>query len=174
MDEHSKFFEHCDVGALNAATRAVTGIEVRDPTADKRILDFCFSIPPDQFLAGGRSRSLIRRAMKDRLPDSVRLENRRGLQSADWYLPVREAIPAMRSELALIEQSPAAREVLDLPRIHSLLETFPASGYEQPRVRITWHSALTYAISMGYFLRSHESAVQPPARYAEPIATPVQ
>lgn len=174
MQEHSKFFEHCDVGSLNAATRAVTGIEVRDPTADKRILDFCFSIPPDQFLAEGRSRSLIRRAMKGRLPDSVRLETRRGLQSADWYLPVRDAIPSMRNELALIEQSPAAREVLDLPRIHTLLDTFPSSGYEQPHVRMNWHSALTYAISMGYFLRTHDPALQPPATSAEAIATPVQ
>ena len=174
MDEHSKFFEHIDIGGLNAATLAVTGIEVRDPTADKRILDFCFSIPPDQFLAEGRSRSLIRRAMKGRLPDSVRLETKRGLQSADWYLPVREALPAMRDELALIEESPAAREVLDLPRIHTLLDTFPASGYEQPRVRVAWHSALTYAISMGYFLRSHEAAAQPPATPAEPVAAPVQ
>ena len=174
VEEHSKFFEHCDAGSLNAATRAVTGIEVRDPTADKRILDFCFSIPPDQFLAGGRSRSLIRRAMKGRLPDSVRLETRRGLQSADWYLPVRDALPAMRAELELIEQSPAAREVLDLPRIQRVLDTFPATGYEQPRVRVTWHSALTYAISMGYFLRTHDPAIQPPATSAEAIAAPVQ
>jgi asparagine synthase (glutamine-hydrolysing) len=174
IEEHSKFFEHCDMGALNAASRAITGIEVRDPTADKRIFDFCFSVPPDQFLAGGRSRSLIRHAMKGRLPDSVRLETRRGLQSADWYLPVREALPAMRAELALIEQSPAAREVLDLPRIHSLLDTFPTSGYEQPRVRINWHSALTYAISMGYFLRSHDPALQPAATPAEAIGAPVQ
>ncbi len=171
--EHNKFFEYCDVGSLNAA-RAATGIEVRDPTADKRIYDFCFSIPPDQFLAGGRSRSLIRRAMKGRLPDSVRLETRRGLQSADWYLPVREALPAIRAELELIEQSPAAREVLDLPRIHNVLDTFPASGYEQHRVRVTWHSALTYAISMGYFLRSHDPALQPAATLAEATAAPVQ
>ncbi len=166
MEEHSRFFEHVDAGALNAATRAVTGIEVRDPTADKRILDFCFSIPPEQYLAEGRSRSLIRRAMKGRLPDSVRLETRRGLQSADWYLPVREALPAMRAELAMIAQSPAAREVLDLPRIHALIDTFPTSGFEKAEVRIQWHSALTYAISMGYFLRSHDSAVHPPARSA--------
>jgi len=174
MDEHNKFFEHCDAGSLNAATLAVTGIEVRDPTADKRILDFCFSIPPEQYLAEGLSRSLIRRAMKGRLPDSVRLETRRGLQSADWYLPVGEALPAMRAELAMIAQSPAAREVLDLPRIHTLIDTFPTSGFENAEVRIQWHSALTYAISMGYFLRSHDSAVQPPARSAEPVAAPVQ
>ena len=176
IEEHSKFFEHCDMGALNAASRAITGIEVRDPTADKRIFDFCFlrpalrpSVPSRRLLP-----LTIRHAMKGRLPDSVRLETRRGLQSADWYLPVREALPAMRAELALIEQSPAAREVLDLPRIHSLLDTFPTSGYEQPRVRINWHSALTYAMSMGYFLRSHDPALQPPATPAEAIAAPVQ
>lgn len=159
--EHSQLFEYCDWGTLNAVVPAVSRIEVRDPTADKRIFDFCFSIPPEQYLAEGHSRSLARRAMKGRLPDSIRLRYSRGLQSADWYLPIGEALPGLRHELNLIEQSPAARQALDLPRARTLLDTFPQSGYEDLKVRMLWHSALTYAISMGYFLRSHDPACLP-------------
>ena len=65
--EHSRSFGFADFGVGNAATEAVTGVEVRDPTADKRVYDFCFSIPPEQYVAGGHSRSLVRRAMKGRL-----------------------------------------------------------------------------------------------------------
>jgi asparagine synthase (glutamine-hydrolysing) len=159
MKEHSRFFDFCDLGSANAVTSAVNQVEVRDPTADKRIFDFCFSIPPEQYLVGGQSRSLARRAMKGRLPESILQQSARGLQSADWYLPVTEALPSLRAELALIEQSPAAREALDLPRMHALLDTFPESGFEQNQVRLVWHLALTYAISLGYFLRSHEAAL---------------
>lgn len=161
MLEHSALFEDCDMGAANAAVTAVTGIEIRDPTQDKRILEFCFSIPFEQFLAEGLPRSLARRALKGRVPDSVRLEPARGLQSADWYLPFRESLPALRAELALIEQSPAARQLLDLPRIRTLLDTFPESGYERPAVRMLWHGALIYAIAMGYFLRTHDPEIVP-------------
>jgi hypothetical protein len=61
--------------------------------------------------------------------------------------------------MALIEQSPAARHTLDLPRLQNLLDTWPESGYETSEVAHVWHLALTRAISVGYFLRSHEPAL---------------
>lgn len=157
--ERSRLFEFADFGPANAATQAVTQIEVRDPTADKRVFDFCFSIPHEQYIAGGHSRSLVRRAMKGRLPDSTLQRYKVGLQAADWYLTVGEALPAMRNEAALMEQSPAARHTLDLPRLHKLLDTWPASGYEKNEVSYVWDLALSRAIGMGHFLRTYDPAV---------------
>jgi asparagine synthase (glutamine-hydrolysing) len=180
ISEHSRFFEFCDLGATNAMTLAANQVEIRDPTADKRIFEFSFSIPPEQFLAGGQSRSLARRAMKGRLPEAILQQTTRGLQSADWYLPMTEALPALRNELALIAQSPIARKTLDLPRMQQLLDTFPKANFEQPEVRMVWHLALTYAISLGYFLRSHEAALTasqipgPSAIAATPVSAPLK
>jgi asparagine synthase (glutamine-hydrolysing) len=157
--QHAKFFERFDFGPMHAATQALTQIEVRDPAGDKRIYDFCFSIPPEQYVAGGHSRSLARRAMKGRLPESTRLRYARGHQGADWYLTMSEAMPSLRSEVALIERSPAAQRTLDLPRMNDLLDTWPQSGYETTQVINTWHNSLIRGISMGYFLRSHDSIV---------------
>jgi asparagine synthase (glutamine-hydrolysing) len=156
--EHSRLFEFSDPGSTNAMAAAVNQVEVRDPTADKRIFEFAFSIPPEQFLVGGQSRSLVRRAMKGRLPEAILQQTTRGLQSADWYLPMTDALPSLRNELALIGQSPTARKTLDLPRMQQLLDTFPKANFERDEVRMVWHFSLTYAISLGYFLRSHESA----------------
>ena len=81
------YYQYIDFGPIHLAAQAITGVEVRDPTADKRISEFCFSIPPEQYLVGGHSRSLARRAMRDRLPRPTLQRYTRGLQGADWYLP---------------------------------------------------------------------------------------
>jgi asparagine synthase (glutamine-hydrolysing) len=156
--QHARFFERFDFGPMHAATQALAQIEVRDPAADKRIYDFCFSIPPEQYFVDGHSRSLVRRAMKGRLPESTRLRYARGHQGADWYLSMSEALPSLRREVALFQQSPVARHTLDLPRMHDLLDTWPQSGYEKTQVSELWHNALIRGISMGYFLRSHDSS----------------
>lgn len=61
------------------------GIMKRDPTKDKRVIEFCLSLPCDQFVRNGEERRLIRRSMKGILPDKIRLNYlTRGLQYADW------------------------------------------------------------------------------------------
>jgi len=156
--ERMQHWELSDGGPYNAAAQAVSGIETRDPCADKRVYEFCFAIPPEQYVVGGHSRSLVRRAMKGRLPESTLNRYIRGDQGADWDLPMREALPSLREEVSIEQQSPAARKILDLPRMQNLLETFPDSGYEANAVSLVWNFALTRGISAGYFLRSNESA----------------
>lgn len=57
----------------------------RDPTKDKRVIEFCFSIPDEQYVSDGVERVILRRAMNGILPDMVRLNyNRKGVQAADW------------------------------------------------------------------------------------------
>jgi asparagine synthase (glutamine-hydrolysing) len=45
------------------------GIETRDPTADRRVVEYCFSIPGSQYLRNGVTRWLIggRRATSDQV-----------------------------------------------------------------------------------------------------------
>jgi asparagine synthase (glutamine-hydrolysing) len=160
--ERMQNWELADGGPYHAAAQALSGVETRDPCADKRVYEFCFAIPPEQYVVGGHSRSLVRRAMKGRLPESTLNRYIRGDQGADWYLPMREALPSLQDEVSLDEQSPIARQTLDLPRMQTLLETFPDSGYEKNAVSLVWNHALTRGISMGYFLRSNESALCTP------------
>ena len=109
------------VGDWHAAEKAVTGVEVRDPTADIDVVSYCFGVPPEQYLAEGIDRSLIRRAMWGLLPDEVLTNRLSGLQAADWY----EKLDGERGELAReieeLEQSPLARRMIDLPRLERAL-----------------------------------------------------
>ncbi|WP_103029000.1 lasso peptide isopeptide bond-forming cyclase [Salinibacter altiplanensis] len=51
---------------------AATGIEARHPFMDKRLIEFCLGLPPQQSLSNGWSRVIMRRAMKGVVPDSIR------------------------------------------------------------------------------------------------------
>jgi asparagine synthase (glutamine-hydrolysing) len=85
------------------------GIWERDPTNDLRVIQFCLSVPEEQFVQFGQDRSLIRRSMKNFLPEKIRLNQKtRGLQGADgikrmlpsWNVFVEEVQQLCKDELA--------------------------------------------------------------------------
>lgn len=58
---------------------------MRDPTNDVRVINYCMSLPLEQFINNGMDRALIRNATKGYLPDKVRLnQTKYGIQAADW------------------------------------------------------------------------------------------
>ena len=157
VDEYRrKTFDYFDPGPTNAAVSLNWDVERRDPTQDKRIFEFCYSIPIEQYLAGGQTRSLVRRAMRGRVPQSTLDCRDRGLQAADWYLTMGARRQEMLDELALIRLSPMANRLLDLDRLQYLLENWPTSGFETQEVIYSWHLALSRGISAGHFIRQYE------------------
>ncbi len=150
-----RFFDIGDDGLVNAAVRDRFGIDLRDPTNDKRLWEFSYAIPPEQHVAGHHFRSLIRRAMRDRLPRATLLRYKRGMQSADWPHTLTSARPALFAELERIEASPLAQSALDLPRLRHLLTDWPTTGFDAPDIIASRHFALTRGIAAGYFLRTH-------------------
>ena len=60
--------------AFEEAAQACGGLELelRYPFYDVRLVEFCLSLPSEQKLSGGWPRIILRRAMKEVLPDKVR------------------------------------------------------------------------------------------------------
>jgi asparagine synthase (glutamine-hydrolysing) len=129
------------------------GVDVRDPTADRRLLDFCLGLPTDQFMQDGVTRSLAKRALADRLPSELLAAPRRGLQAADWHEGLASDLPRLSEEIAGIEACPAAAEVLDLARMRRLVEAWPDAGWDRWEVSEAYRTALLGAISAGHFIR---------------------
>lgn len=48
------------------------------PLSDPRIINFALQLPAEEFSKGGMDRSIMRRAVKDYLPDELRLRNTKG------------------------------------------------------------------------------------------------
>jgi asparagine synthase (glutamine-hydrolysing) len=102
---------------------AAHGLEARDPTLDKRVMEFCWSIPRNQFRRDEQDRLLIRRAMAGHLPNEVRWNKRRGIQGADTGQRVVDHRDEIDSTLARLDRSELARHYLDLPRMRSVFDS---------------------------------------------------
>lgn len=56
---------------LRSYVGSSSSVEVRFPFYDKRLVEFCLSLPPNQKLRNGWSRLILRRSMKGILPPSI-------------------------------------------------------------------------------------------------------
>jgi asparagine synthase (glutamine-hydrolysing) len=142
-----------DFGVYNKGTLAGWGIDLRDPTADKRVIELALRIPEHQFILRGETRSLARRAFADRLPASVASERRRGLQAADWRLGVTSAYSAISEELEALERNPQAREIIDLERLNKAHADWPGANLQDDNATLLYRYAMLRAVAAGHFLR---------------------
>jgi len=149
-------FQQNQYGDYNAATGAGWGIEARDPTADKRVFEFCAAVPPEQFVAGGQGRSLARRAMRGRLPEATLARTEKGTQSADWYESLSRIRGELAAEIALEQESPGARRLIDLERLRKALEEWPRTAQEAALKDGIYDAAIPRGIAVGYFIRRIE------------------
>ena len=138
-----------DVGQFDVGFRARFGIDTRHPAADVRIAEFCLALPDEQFCLHGQPRSLIRRAMRDRLPEAVTQNRRRGMQGADWFFRLSAMRPTLAAELERLTSNALAREVLDLERMRAMLDSWPASEGAPP---IDYLLVLERGLAIGCFL----------------------
>ena len=145
-----------DLAMFGRAAKRMFGIEVLDPTADRRLIEYCLAIPQEQFLLNGEKRALIRRAMTNVLPPAVLSEPRRGLQTADWHVSMGAAREEIAREIERLSHSPLASEALDLPRMRRMVENWPSSGWSSGEVRYPYGTALSHGLAIGRFIRQVE------------------
>ncbi|PHA03104.1 asparagine synthetase B [Bacillus pseudomycoides] len=94
----------------------------RDPTNDLRMIQFCLSVPEEQYVQSGLDRALIRRATKNYLPDKVRLNQRvRGVQGADGVYRMAPAWNKFIEELQQLSTDPIISEFLNVEVIKAAI-----------------------------------------------------
>ena len=145
-------------GDWHAAEKAVTGVEVRDPTADLDVVCYCFGVPPQQYLAEGIDRSLIRRAMWGLLPEAVLTNRMTGLQAADWCEKLESQRGELARQVAAMSQSALARRMIDLARLERAIARWPGGGWHRAEIFQEYNLALTRGVAAGRFLRWFEAA----------------
>ena len=127
-DQRHGAMKKVDFGTYNKGVLLGWDIDLRDPTADRRVVDFCFRVPSDQYFRKGMPRALIRTALKGRVPDEVRLNRQRGLQSPHWF----ELLSSDRSEcgkiLKRLTTCEAASGLVDTAKMKRMLDDWPASA----------------------------------------------
>jgi asparagine synthase (glutamine-hydrolysing) len=108
-------------GSQITTTYAAFGLQVRDPTADARLLAFALSVPDHIYIdpKTGLNRWLIREAMKGRLPDEVRLNRNMGTQAGDLVPRLRACAGEVETALNELASGPAAA-YLNVPYMHQV------------------------------------------------------
>ncbi len=142
-----------DIGNYNKGMLGGWGLDQRDPTADRRLVEFCLSVPMEQYLRNGELRALGRAALSDRLPAAVLDETRKGYQGIDWHEGLTAARTEVENELGRLAPCAPAARALDLERMRALLAEWPAGGWHRDDVVSRYRLALLRGLSAGHFLR---------------------
>ena len=124
---------------------AAQGIEMRDPTADARVLEFCVGTPDEQFARDGRDRLLIRRALERLALPEVAWNTRRGAQGADIAYRLRDDAAGVSAAVDRVVSSDAAREYLDVMALRRSWAGVAAGGSDGVL-------EVTRALAFGLFL----------------------
>lgn len=148
-----RYFAEVEYGAQMKAQLGGWGLELRDPTADRRLIELSLAIPEEQFLHRGIKRALARTMLADRLPPEVVQQRQRGLQAADWH----EAFVAQReniaARLASMADYPELAGVLDFARLQADMASLPESGWNAPANAARYRSGVLRALAIGAFVR---------------------
>ena len=142
-----------DTGNYYKGVLAQWGLSSRDPTADKRVVEFCLATPPEEFVRGGVPRSLARRAFADRLPRDVSQATVRGYQSADWYEGVGKDLDTLRAEISNIARCEGAASVIDMDWLNRTSQSWPEKGWAEDAVIMRYRYGMLRAVSAGHFMR---------------------
>ena len=137
-------------GEWEAGMLALFGIELRDPTADLDVVQFCLGIPPEQYLAEGIDRSIIRRAMWGLLPPEVLTKRKRGLQAADHKASFERNPQHILREIARLTNN--HREFLDLSLLAQHLTNTQNADPARTRIYGLSRSILDTALGVADFL----------------------
>ena len=141
-----------DPAAYGKAALAAYQIDVRDPLTDRRLVEFCLSIPVDRLIAAGRLRGLARLALADRLPASTLESPTRGYQAVDWHEGLSSDRDAVGGDVERLAGVPAAARLLDLDRLRALAARWPAGGWHRDEAIEDYRMALLRGLAAGRFL----------------------
>jgi asparagine synthase (glutamine-hydrolysing) len=130
------------------------GIEWRDPTADRRLLERLLKLPLSAFRVGNRPRGLARELGRGLLPDSVRLRRMGSSRASDQARWFPQRADAYRSAFESVRNSPTCSQFMDMSSLESLIATL-CGGHGSTRQAAIAHQAL----DVGLFTADFEAQV---------------
>jgi asparagine synthase (glutamine-hydrolysing) len=145
------------LGSIWAENGAAHGLDVRDATFDKRVMEFTVSVPDREYAGPDEmERWLIRCAMQGLMPDEVRLNRKRGRQAADLGQRLIQSAAEVDAVLGELESSQLAAEHLALDRMRQVWQSLQDDvNARNSQLAVT---ILTRGIMAGLYLAGLERA----------------
>jgi asparagine synthase (glutamine-hydrolysing) len=127
------------------------GLEMRDPHADRELLEFCLSVPEWMYRANGVPRAFARNVLADRLPAEILHERRRGMQGGAWFRRLDRN--QIAQDIERLEASRTAQRLIDLPRVRRLIDEWPDDEETAEKRFLEYTFVLARALHIGRFIR---------------------
>ena len=109
------------VGDATTKMSLCTGVLRKDPTMDPRVIEFCYSLPTEQFNKGCCPRRLIYEYFKDYLPKDLLQPNLpRGRQSADVGRRLHNSWEEIYAEMTA--DFSERNDIIDVEKAQQILE----------------------------------------------------
>ena len=149
-----QIFDQLQYGRDMGAMRWAGGHEdLRDPYADRELIEFSLSVPETLFRRHGIHRWFARQVFADRLPGEILTETRRGEQAPNWFESLDARKSLIESEVERIEGSKLASRLIDVPRLKRLVTEWPADARAAEARMPEYRLALDRAVHVGQFIR---------------------
>ncbi len=123
--------------------------EIRDPTADIRLIEYCLSIPNKHFFNENReNKQVLRRMMAGRLPDKVLYEKKKGLQASDIFHRLYIEKEHLSTCFNEYQKKHTFRYLVDCKKLEQDIQLFKSNRLKSP-VQI---NQILKTIMLGMFL----------------------
>ena len=129
------------------------GVAMRDPTAYRPFVEFCFGLPVKMFMRDGQTRWLAKEMAKGNMPEEQRVNARNGRWDADWHLRMGRKRKEYLAEIDEISKDSRISEMLDLPRLRSVLEDWPSETPVDPQDYFTREFAVPRGLMTARFVK---------------------
>jgi len=129
------------------------GVAIRDPTAYRPFVEFCFGLPVEMFMRDGRMRWLAKEMAKGIMPEEQRMNRLNGRWDADWHLRIGRRRADFLAELDRVEDDPKMAAMLDLPRLRSALADWPDETAIDPQEYAAREFAVPRGLLTARFIR---------------------
>jgi asparagine synthase (glutamine-hydrolysing) len=101
----------------------VYGVKELDPTADRQLIEYSLTIPSKYWSYKGQNRALTREMTKGLLPDSLRLNNKKGRQLVDSNHLIMQDLGEIKRRIASWKKHPQLEEIFEFDKVLSALDS---------------------------------------------------
>ncbi|MEO0031215.1 MAG: hypothetical protein RIS94_973 [Pseudomonadota bacterium] len=145
-----------DQGCLLKADLAQWGLDLRDPTGDRALVQLALRIPVERLVWGGQPRAILRKVLAGHAPPEVIDSRLRGYQAADWVQALHAERAGLRAEMESLARFEPIARVVDIARLTALVDAMPAPdspAWGDPAVEADYRYAMLRGVSAARHMR---------------------
>ncbi|HXG80458.1 MAG TPA: asparagine synthase-related protein [Sphingomicrobium sp.] len=150
-----------DAPEIYQAFEQMYGVALRDPTAYRPFVEFCFGLPVEMFMRDGRMRWLAKEMAKGLMPEEQRANRLNGRWDADWHLRIGRRRADFLAEIDRLEVDGRMATMLDFPRLRAALEDWPEETEVDPQRYYVREFAVPRGLLTARFINWVEGRNQP-------------